>query len=244
MVRMHTSRPMRGARRAVAALLMSVAIAMPSLAEAHKGKDERGALATVRFERTKDGKEQIRADVLLWLRLPPGERVRSLRSRFDLNRSGRLESAEAKLLGDELGAEVIGGYVLRYRGGGMRPTEAHPSARFESDGALTVVALLSYPPIPPSPDGAELAIGVLPPVQDKAKQLRQPIEAEIRVNPPLRFSPPTPRKATVGPGREPLRVKVFLPLEGKKVGGKAGRSDGAGKSVKAAEKQGAAARKR
>ncbi len=192
-------------------LLLSVLLALPAPAEAHKGKEGRGALATVRLEKAKDGKEQIRVDALVWLRLPAGDRARSLRARFDLNRSGRLESAEAKLLGDELGAEVIGGYVLRYRGGGLTPVDAKPSARLEPDGALTLLALLSYPPIPPAEEGADLAIGVLPPTRGKGKDLRRPIEAEIRVNPPLRYSPPTPRKRTVAPGREPLRVKVFLP---------------------------------
>ena len=196
--------------RAAAALLLTAALACPAAALAHKGKEKRGALATVRLEKTKEGKEQIRVDALVWLRLPASERVRSLRARFDLNRSGRFESAEAKLLGNELGAEVIGGYVMRYRGGGLTPQDARPSARFEEDGALTLLALLSYPPIPPSSDGADLAIAVLPPLRAKGRDLRRPLSAEIRVNPPLRYSPPTLRKATVAPGREPLRVRVFL----------------------------------
>lgn len=172
-------------------LALLAATLLAPAAHAHQKRDARKALATARLA---DG--GVALDVMLWLRIA-GPRADAFRARFDLDRSGRLEPAEAALAGDALAPEAIGGLLARFDGAARPPKGAEAKARIAEDGALEVAILLTWTP---SPAGAiELAVR-----RDREKPGAPAVIAELAAILPLRVLGATPRTTGAIAGPAPL----------------------------------------
>lgn len=174
-------------RPALALLLVAL---LPAPALAHTFDPRRSAQATVRFE---DGAVQV--DVLFWLVVPRSTRADRLFARFDLNRDGALDAAEGALLGDELGPEAIGGFVLLAAGQPARPASARAAAKRVGQGVEAAV-LVSWR----VERGAEVRLGF--------SEKKAPLPIEVAVLPPLLGEAAQGRLA---PGADPLVVVVVPP---------------------------------
>lgn len=124
-------------RRLAPPVLALVLLALATPAHAHKNLGARKVMATARL----DG-EALALDVMVWMRIA-GPRARALAARYDLDRSGALEPAEAALAGDALAPEAIGGFYLRRAGVAQPPRSAEARARI-TDGGVEVAVLLGW----------------------------------------------------------------------------------------------------
>jgi hypothetical protein len=125
--------------RALWAALVVAAVSFAAPAWGHEGSPKHRAVVSARAE-----PGALVVEVLLMMEIPDGVRARRLRARADVDRSGSLEPLEARALASELGAEVVGGYVLRRQGRALRPAEAQDAASVGPEGALVVAILLRY----------------------------------------------------------------------------------------------------
>lgn len=121
--------------RRLAPLLLALAVFAP--AHAHKDLGARKAVATARL----DG-EALALDVMVWMRVA-GPRAEALAARYDLDRSGAFEPAEAAIAGDALAPEAIGGFFVRRGGVARPPASAEARARI-TDGGVEVAVLLGW----------------------------------------------------------------------------------------------------
>ncbi len=122
-------------RRLTPLLLAPLLLATP--APAHENLGARKAVATARL----DG-ETLALDVMVWMRVA-GPRAKALAARYDLDRSGAFEPAEAAIAGDALAPEAIGGFFVRRGGTARPPASAEARARI-TDGGVEVAVLLGW----------------------------------------------------------------------------------------------------
>lgn len=157
-------------------------LAVPASAASHTLPIRHRALATARLV---EGSGRLQVDVMLWMQLPPGAHARRLLARYDVNRSGRFDPAEATLLADDRGAEVVGGFFLEADGRAAKPGGAKSSARLEDDGGLSIAVLLTYDLPPPGPGGARLALRLRPSTPRPGPVHPRACAAELSALPPL-----------------------------------------------------------
>ncbi|MFN3198771.1 MAG: hypothetical protein ACE366_10230 [Bradymonadia bacterium] len=123
-------------------LALCMLLSAASQAWAHKKKPVRTVLMTMRPAKAKQG--ALSADALLSLRLPPGPQTGWLKAQHDLDRDGRLSTAEGEALGAVMAKRVLGSWQLSVGGSLRKPTARRVHGRIDQDGGVTAVVLLVY----------------------------------------------------------------------------------------------------
>lgn len=189
-------------RLPLTALIATLCLAGPALA--HQKRAVRTAAASAR-----PVAGAVALDVMLWLRFA-GERAEAFRARFDVDRSGRFEPAEAALAGNSLAPEVIGGFFVRFDGAARPPESAEAKARMADDDAIEVAVLLSW--APHAAGSVQLASRA-----GRDREGAPVIMARFAALPPLQLVAPDPPltggiagPAPLLPGADGLTVKLTL----------------------------------
>jgi hypothetical protein len=161
-----------------ALVAMALFLAMPSTeAFAHEFEVKHRAIATVR----QSSDAGLRAEVILLMEVPPGVRATRLRVQYDLDHDGDLNAAEALLLAGDLGAETVGGYVLRQDSKPQTPLGIKSSAAFSEDGGVTVAVLVDYLLAPFAGQTSKVAVDVLETPGGGAPLRSRPLSVELQV---------------------------------------------------------------
>ncbi len=193
--------PARALTATLFAALLAGLLAAPALA--HQKRAVRTATASAR-----PVADAVALDVMLWLRFA-GERADAFRARFDVDRSGRFEPAEAALAGDSLAPEAIGGFFVRFDGAARPPKTAEAKARIADGDAIEVAVLLSWAPHPAR--AVELASRA-----GRDREGAPVIMARFAALPPLRLVSSRPASGGVAgpapllPGGDGLAVELRL----------------------------------
>lgn len=114
-----------------------LALALAAQASAHTGGENHRAIVSI---------EPDAIRTLLLMQVPAGERATALLARFDMDRNGELNALESQLLVAKLGAETVGGWVLKVGKVAPRPKDLAARASVTESGGLLVAILLEYPP--------------------------------------------------------------------------------------------------
>jgi hypothetical protein len=130
------TRRIRGLRT-LAGSLLSLAILVPATAAAHTGGESHRAIVSV---------EPDAIRTLLMMQVPAGRRASGLLARFDFDRSGDLNALEGQLLAAHLGAELVGGWLLKLGETAPVPKNIDARAAVSEGGGLLIALLLEYPP--------------------------------------------------------------------------------------------------
>ena len=173
---MRTDRGPRLARAiSLAALFGGLLGGAVAPASAHDFDESHRAIVTVRA-----APRTLTAEVILLMEIPKGQRASRLMLRFDFDRDDHLGRGEAYLLANHLGAEAVGGYVLRGDGRPLRPKEIKSSAALTKEGGITVAVLLEYtldrPGVP-----TKVGVDVLVTPGGGAPLRARPITVELQV---------------------------------------------------------------
>ncbi len=179
--------------RAVAALCALVACGLGSTAApgiAHQKRVARQGMITVRA-----AANGVEIDALVVMRFG-GERALSFLARYDLNRDGKLNEGEGKLLADTLSPDALGGLVVRQGKAALRPNAAQGRGRRVDRDTLEIALLVTWP--------ADLAAGSTFSVVEKIGPMGAPttaLQIQASALPPLRLrSQASPTKGgVVGP---------------------------------------------
>lgn len=130
-------------REFVVSVAVALLLVVPTAeATAHQLEVKHRAIVTFK---TVAADHRSSAEVILLMEVPPGVRAARLRVEYDLDHDGELNPAEALMLSGDLGAETVGGYVLRRDGAPQIPAAVKSAAAFMEGGGIAVAILLDYP---------------------------------------------------------------------------------------------------
>ena len=175
----------------------------PAPLRAHNLPPSRRVLASARLEPPARG-GALRVDVMVWMRVPAGRRSTALQARYDLDRSGRLEAPEARMLADALAPEAIGGFILRIDHRSRAPQSAESQARIEPDGALAIAVLLPYALPEPLTAPTTIEMTTRPDIEPQSATRAGALEAQLSILAPLRRAPPQATQPAPDPPLRPV----------------------------------------
>lgn len=152
----------------IAATLVLLTLLAAAPAAAHTGGENHRAIVSV----DPDG---VRA--LLIMQVPAGRRASGLLSRFDLDHDGDLDALEGQLLANLLGAEIVGGWVLKVGRTASAPRSVDARATVSDTGGLLLALMLEYPPARP---GERVRVRVLDTPAGRFPVKARPVVVEIQ----------------------------------------------------------------
>ena len=140
----------------------------------------------------------LSVSVMMMMEVRQGARAERLMARFDVNRSGALEPVEAQALASELGAEAVGGFVLRFEGKAAAPAGIEAKAATTREGGLMVALLMRYT-LPATKGRVEMAVLASTPTRIKPSPVSIELQAEGSVAMVASSAPPAADAAVIGP---------------------------------------------